>query len=80
MNSTQFKNAVLLALVIILSIVAVISNLPSILKRSTGSFEYIRKGEDLLDGGKYSQAIKYFEKAYEASPDNETISSDLVYA
>lgn len=46
----------------------------------TGSFEYVRKGESLIDKGKYKEAIKYFEKACESSPENEVIKSDLVYA
>ncbi|MFA5499713.1 MAG: hypothetical protein WC404_01385 [Candidatus Omnitrophota bacterium] len=48
--------------------------------KTTGSFEYVRKAEDLLDKGKYRQAVAYFEKAYGSSPDNKTIRSGLVYA
>ncbi len=49
-------------------------------RKYTGSFEYVRKGEELLGKGKYAVAINYFEKAHESSPDNEAIKSDLVYA
>lgn len=80
MKSFPLKNIILFSIIIILSIVAVIANLPSFPRRSTGSFEYIRKGEELLDKNKYTQAIDYFKKADDASPDNETIKSDLVYA
>jgi len=44
-----------------------------------GSFEYIRTGERLFDKGSYLKAISYYEKAYESSPDNISIISDLVY-
>lgn len=49
-------------------------------QRLTGSFEYVRKGEELFDKGKYPQAIAYFEKASQSSPDNEKIRSGLVWA
>jgi len=80
MTSARLRNSILLLVIVILSVAAVILNLPALQKRSTGSFEYVRKGEDLLDKGKYTQAIKYFEQAHESSPENETILSDLVYA
>jgi tetratricopeptide (TPR) repeat protein len=48
--------------------------------KTIGSFEYVRKAEDLLEKGKYRQAIAYFEKACESSPDNKIIRSGLVYA
>ena len=43
----------------------------------TGSFEYVRKGDDLLDNGDLKGSIKYFEKAYEASPENSLIAAKL---
>lgn len=42
-----------------------------------GSFEYVRKGEDLLDNGNFKGAIKYFEKAYDSSPNNSIITAKL---
>ena len=80
MTHLSLKHIVLLSLIVLLSVIAVLANLPSFSHRSTGSFEYVRRGEELLDKGKYVQAINYFEKANESSPDNETIKSDLVYA
>jgi len=47
---------------------------------SPGSFEYVRKAEGLLAGGNYSAAIRYYEKAHEASPESDAIRDDLVYA
>ena len=49
-------------------------------KKNLGSFEYIRTGENLLDKGKYSHAARYFERAYEASPENKDIRYYLVWA
>ena len=43
----------------------------------TGSFEYVRKGDYLLDEGDVKGSIKYFEKAYDASPDNNVIAAKL---
>ncbi len=45
-----------------------------------GSFEYIRKGEDLFNKGKVKESIRYFEKAYASSPANKDIRSSIVYA
>ncbi|MCX5679698.1 MAG: hypothetical protein NTZ95_03460 [Candidatus Omnitrophica bacterium] len=42
-----------------------------------GSFEYVRKGDDLLDEGDFKGSIKYFEKAYDASPENSVIAAKL---
>ncbi|MFA5147061.1 MAG: hypothetical protein WC515_06795 [Candidatus Omnitrophota bacterium] len=50
------------------------------LRSTPGSFEYVRKGDDLLDKGKYREAVGSFEKAYEASPDNREIKLGLIYA
>ena len=80
MKQAVFKNLILLFIIIILSVAAVVSNLSLFPRRYTGSFEYVRKGEELLDKSRYVQAINYFEKAHESSPDNETIDSSLVYA
>ena len=80
MKPSPIKLIALLSAIVILSIIFISLIFNLLPQKSTGSFEYVRKGQDLLDKGKYQQAIGYFEKAYEASPDNETIKSDLVYA
>lgn len=49
-------------------------------KKTPGSFEYIRKGEELFNKGRYKDVIAYFEKAYESSPQNEIIVTDLIFA
>jgi tetratricopeptide (TPR) repeat protein len=46
----------------------------------TGSFEYIRKGDELVGKGKYQKALTFYEKAYEESPDSDAIRSALVWA
>lgn len=48
--------------------------------RQVGSFEYVRKGEDLLDKSKFQESIIYFKKAHESSPGNDTITSELIDA
>ncbi|MBN2452761.1 MAG: tetratricopeptide repeat protein [Candidatus Omnitrophica bacterium] len=68
-------------LVVILLIVAAIFAYFKIADRVTpGSFEYINKGEKLFDKDKYPEAIKYYEKAREASPESDLIKSHLVNA
>ncbi len=66
------------------SIVVIISGLrqarASFWPSQIGSFEYVRKGEYLLDKGNFRESIKYFEKAYESSPENNTIISELIDA
>lgn len=42
-----------------------------------GSFEYVRKGDDLLDEGDFKGSIRYFEKAYDSSPENNIIIAKL---
>jgi len=42
-----------------------------------GSFEYVRKGDVLLGEGNFKGSIKYFEKAYDASPENTVIAAKL---
>lgn len=42
-----------------------------------GSFEYVRKGDALLDEGDFKGSIKCFEKAYDASPENNVIAAKL---
>ena len=48
--------------------------------KTPGSFEYVRKGEDLLNKSKYEEAIASFEKAHKASPDNKEIKQSLICA
>lgn len=48
--------------------------------KERGSFEYFRTAELSLSKGKYADAISYFAKAYDMSPENRTIKSGLVYA
>ncbi|MDD5496147.1 MAG: tetratricopeptide repeat protein [Candidatus Omnitrophica bacterium] len=81
-NNTAFKKPLLiffLTAVIILLVVffAASSFIPG---SGKGSFEYVRKGMALADKGNYQQAIKYFEKAHESSPDNEVIAENLAWA
>lgn len=65
---------------LLISIVSFIA-LPFFLKHGTpGSFEYVRKAERYLEKFRYTDAIKYFEKAYESSPANEIIRSELASA
>jgi len=42
-----------------------------------GSFEYIRKGDSLIGKGDLSGSLKYFEKAYDESPENSVIAAKL---
>jgi tetratricopeptide (TPR) repeat protein len=48
--------------------------------KERGSFEYVRNGEKLLDEGKYKQAVYYFEKALESSPESSDIRLGLAGA
>lgn len=43
----------------------------------TGSFEYVRKAEGLIDKGEIRKSIKYLEKAYSSSPENGAIAIKL---
>lgn len=49
-------------------------------RKITGTFEYVRRGEEYLDKNNFKAAIDYFERAYESSPDNQTVKLDLAYA
>ncbi len=82
MNRSPLKNLLLASLVLISIIfILIIKSNPSLLRPKTpGSFEYVRKGEELLDKARYKDAVSYFEKAYESSPENMTIRSNLIYA
>ena len=59
-----------------------INSNPSLFKlntQSVGSFEYIRAGENFLDKGLYDKAISCYKKAYESSPENASIRSDIIF-
>ncbi|MDO8535768.1 MAG: hypothetical protein Q7S30_01990 [Candidatus Omnitrophota bacterium] len=78
------KRALLLGLLVIAGILFIleINSNPSFLKfntQSLGSFEYVRAGEKLLDKGLYNKAVGFYEKAYESSPENPSIRSDIVF-
>ena len=70
----------LLTIALIISFFLILSNVGIFHQKIPGSFEYVRKGEDLLNKSRFAEAVKYFERAYESSPENEVIKSDLVYA
>ncbi len=72
--------SIVIAFIVILLIAIFVINPGIITGRTPGSFEYVRKGEALFDKGKYAEAIKYYEKAYASSPENEAIKDDLIYA
>lgn len=76
----KFLLLISLAAVIILFLSVIQYNFDIFPRKMSGSFEYIRKGEYLFGKNQYAKAIKYFEKAYDSSPENETIKSYLVYA
>jgi len=78
--SLKFLLLLLLAAVIVLFVAVIRPNFGVFPQKMSGSFEYIRKGEYLFGKNKYAKAVKYFEKAYDSSPENETIKSYLVYA
>lgn len=79
---SRYKNILLSILVIpAIAILAVLIIDPDLLSPKTrGSFEYIRKGEALLDKGKHMAAIKFYETAYASSPESDAIRNGLVYA
>jgi len=81
LSSKRALLLVLLAIAASLLILEINSN-PSLFKLNTqtkGSFEYVRAGERLLDKGLYDRAISYYERAYESSPENDLIRSDIVF-
>ena len=72
---------VLLAIAAFLFVLEIKSNplLFKINKQTTGSFEYVRRGEKFLDKGLYDKAISCYEKAYESSPESSSIRSDIIF-
>ncbi|MFA6079343.1 MAG: tetratricopeptide repeat protein [Candidatus Omnitrophota bacterium] len=70
----------LLLLTILIAAVLIIAyfNDPYVFSKKTpGTFEYVRKAEDLLDEGKLQKAVSAYEKAFDSSPDNVAVRSDL---
>jgi tetratricopeptide (TPR) repeat protein len=63
-----------------IAIAALVLSRAEIWRSHPGSYEYIRKGESLLEKGAAREALGYFEKAYVSSPDNREIRTDLAYA
>ncbi|MDP3791277.1 MAG: peptidase MA family metallohydrolase [Candidatus Omnitrophota bacterium] len=80
MKASGSKLTILIFLVVIISIILSIFVFNLFPRKLTGSFEYVRKGEELLDKGRHVQAITYFERAYKSSPGNDAIKSSLVWA
>lgn len=82
MNGPSAKSIPYILIIVSLALILMLIQpaIDIISQKKLGSFEYIRKGEALFEKGRYAQSIPYFEKAYESSPDNDTIKSSLVYA
>jgi len=71
----------IITLTFIIALLVILIARPDLLTyKIPGSFEYIRKGEDLMDKGKYAEAIRYYEEAYRSSPESDDIKKNLVYA
>ncbi|MDP2912373.1 MAG: hypothetical protein Q8N91_00005 [Candidatus Omnitrophota bacterium] len=83
MRKPTFLNRLALPIsvfIIVVSIILFKSYPGAFSRKKPGSFEYFRRGEELLDKGKYRDAIMYFARAYHMSPENKTIRSGLAYA
>lgn len=75
------KTIPIIFICVIISLILVFKSNPGLVRRKiSGSFEYIRKGEALLDKGRYKDAIAYFEKAFEESGENKEITAALSWA
>ncbi len=82
MNKISLNKLVLISLISIASLF-ILGYLvaPRILGNKTlGSFEYVRRGEELLDKENYKKAIYYFERAFQSSPENKAIKTSLAWA
>ena len=66
-----------LAIVLLISMFLLYSWYMDVADTQVGSFEYVRKGEGLLREGDFKGSIKYFEKAYNKSPENSVIATKL---
>ncbi|MBI5144053.1 MAG: tetratricopeptide repeat protein [Candidatus Omnitrophica bacterium] len=82
MNTMALKRLylILISLAIIAAIIIYKTNPGIFTQKTLGSFEYVRRAEDLLDKGEYRKAIYYFEKAFRASPENRAIKKGLSWA
>jgi len=82
MKSESLKNllSAILAIAVTTFLFTIKMNPSLFSKKTPGSYEFVRKGEALLDRGKYKDSVGYFEKAYESSPEEEVIKSDLAYS
>jgi len=47
--------------------------------KKPGAFEFVRKGESLIEKGRYREAAVNFRKAYDLAPSNKEIREYLVY-
>ena len=65
---------------LLLSALIIKSNPSIITPKEPGVFEFVRKGEALFHKGDYAKAVREFEKAYEISPENDTVRYDLISA
>lgn len=66
---------------LVIALLAALLLFHKLFSRSTpGSFEFIRRGEALMDKGRYDEGLKQYERALEASPESEDIRRNLVYA
>jgi tetratricopeptide (TPR) repeat protein len=82
MTTTVLKRY-LLAFAVFVCFVVVLayrSNPSLFMRRVSGSFEYVRRGEELLDNGQYKEAISCFEKAFRSSPESDDIKRYLAWA
>ncbi|HPM43203.1 MAG TPA: tetratricopeptide repeat protein, partial [Candidatus Omnitrophota bacterium] len=70
---------VLCVVVAVLSAVSIRINPFLFTPGNPGSFEYVRIGERLADKGRYAEALKFFEKAFESSPESDIIKASLAW-
>ena len=70
----------LLAVSAVFFLFTIFTNSGIIPQKSSGSFEYVRKADELLQKHKFVEAIAHYEKAYAASPESIQISHGLVNA
>lgn len=77
----NIRHYIFISLIALSAILVLIIRInPSIIiPKTKGSFEYVRRGEDLLEKKQFTRAIAEFEKAYGISPDNEDVQSNLIY-
>ena len=76
-TNREYLELGLLAVVLVAIISVLYGWYTDIASTQVGSFEYVRKGDDLLNEGDFKGSIKCFEKAYDASPENSVIAAKL---